>query len=474
MNQDSTRIVPIVLLLLGVTAMLVALVSPRYLSDYYYLGAVIFVEAMLLALWDYSRRFFPVLLAVFLWAGIDVPLGEIWTSRRWFVLAIAALGGFIMYMKDRHHVFLPFHLVALGCVVSAVISAMVSSYPQIALLKALSLLLLFAYAATGARLAVMGREAKFCSGLLLGCEGLTYITAISYFILRRYFFGNPNSLGAVAGVVGLPVLLWGVLVSEDPGLRRRRIFALILALLLLLDSYSRAGIVAAIITCSLFCMSLRRYRLLLKGMALALLSAILVATFAPIGSAQSSSLLTQFVYKGDDQNGLLASRRSVWDDTATSIRQHPWFGSGFGTTSTNYDATISQVISTTSNAAAAKEHGSSYLAIAEWVGLLGVVPFFALVLITALNATRVMVWLRRTGDPFSPAVPLALVVIAGLIHAAFEDWMFAVGYYLCVLFWSLAFILLDVLPKPAPNYVMANAPHPFAPPADLGYTVPVR
>ena len=27
--------------------------------------------------------------------------------------------------------------------------------------------------------------------------------------------GNPNSLGAVMGVVGAPILLWGILVSEE-------------------------------------------------------------------------------------------------------------------------------------------------------------------------------------------------------------------------------------------------------------------
>jgi len=29
----------------------------------------------------------------------------------------------------------------------------------------------------------------------------------------------------------------------------------------------------------------------------------------------------------------------------------------------------------------------------------------------------------------------------------FEDWMFAVGYYLCVFFWAIAFIMMDVLPR---------------------------
>jgi hypothetical protein len=35
----------------------------------------------------------------------------------------------------------------------------------------------------------------------------------------------------------------------------------------------------------------------------------------------------------------------------------------------------------------------------------------------------------------------------------FEDWLFAPGYYLCVFFWSLAFVLVDVAPKSLPDMV---------------------
>jgi len=51
----------------------------------------------------------------------------------------------------------------------------------------------------------------------------------------------------------------------------------------------------------------------------------------------------------------------------------------------------------------------------------------------------------KNGDPFVAAVPIAIVLTAGLVHAAFEDWLFAVGYYLSVFFWILAFKLVDVM-----------------------------
>ena len=39
-----------------------------------------------------------------------------------------------------------------------------------------------------------------------------------------------------------------------------------------------------------------------------------------------------------------------------------------------------------------------------------------------------------------------MVLLAGLVHAGFEDWLFAVGYYVSVYFWIFAFILADLLP----------------------------
>ena len=47
-------------------------------------------------------------------------------------------------------------------------------------------------------------------------------------------------------------------------------------------------------------------------------------------------------------------------------------------------------------------------------------------------------------------VPFALVVLAGLVHAGFEDWLFAVGSYLCVFFWVCAFLLTDLVPPGGP------------------------
>jgi O-antigen ligase len=444
-------------------AIYIAVAYPVYLSNTFYLAELIFLQLLIAVLWNYRERFLPLLVVAFLWAGTALPWQGVWTIGRWYVLAVGALAGFVIYMRDRSHSFSSFHLVAGFCVLAALVSAIVSSYGSVALLKAASLLLLFLYGASGARVAVMGREAKFVAGLLLGCELLIYLTTLSYFVFRLELFDNSNSLGAVMGVAATPIMLWGTMVAEQTTLRHRRTFALMLALVLVLGSFSRAGIAAAAVSFILLCAGLRRYRLLVQGLGASVLVAIMIVSIQPLrlgsidGDSDAHSLADIFVYKGHRDIGVLGSRKSAWDRTSDVIREHPWFGSGFGTSITRAEvADQGWVFESTSSAT--REHGNSYLAITEWVGLLGVGPFATLILILIGKVYRVLAWMRRTGNAFSTAIPLAVVVAAGLVHAVFEDWLFAVGYYLCVFFWALAFVLVDVVPAAAPALIRSPAP----------------
>ena len=448
-ERSSSFFLPLMIAMCCLFVMYTAAFHPAYFSSSDELLTLLVLHLLLASIWSYRSRFFPVLLAAFLWAGMVLPLNAAWTSGRWLVLAVGAFAGLVIYLRDQRYDFGTFHLVAFFCAVAALVSAAVSAYPSLALLKAVSLLLLFLYGTSGARLAAMGREASFFSTLLVGCELLVYISAVSYFIIHAEIFGNPNSLGAVMGVAAAPILLWGILVGERATVRWRRAFAFSLALLLLFSSYARAGIVAAVVSCVLMCVTLRRYGLLLKGLGVALVLAVFAATVVPLHQHAPESLTSVFVYKGHREDGILASRRSIWDGTVASIQKHPWLGSGFGTSPTSSEV-VWRSGSYESFREATREHGNSYLAITEWVGFAGGAPFFALVILVAVNVGRALRQMRCTGNIFSPAIPLAGVLAAGLVHAAFEDWLFAPGYYLCVFFWTMAFIMVDVLPAAAP------------------------
>jgi len=81
--------------------------------------------------------------------------------------------------------------------------------------------------------------------------------------------------------------------------------------------------------------------------------------------------------------------------------------------------------------------------------------------------------MNRTTNPRHYSIPLAMVVLSGVVHAGFEDWLFAVGSYPCVYFWVFAFILADLVPQtvavPVPG---ASNRSPRTLPADYGAFVP--
>jgi len=433
------------------------LFRPGYFADTSNLELFLGAEVMLIAVANYRKAFFPFLIVTFLWAGSAMPMHLEFLQARWAVLGIAGLAGLAVYLHDRAHAFRTIHLIALFCILSAFVSASTSAYPSEALLKAASLLMLLVYVAGGARTAVpVLSPERFFQKLVLACEVMTWISAVCYFVLRFAIFGNPNSLGAIMAVSVAPTLLWGFLNAETPQRKLLLNIELLLSWVLLLSSYSRASIGGAVAASLFICVSLRQNRLMLKGVAAGIVIAICVAIVLPPdadnATSDSGSLVSAFMYKGKEGQGFLGSRVGPWQQTWKVIRAKPWFGSGFGTSVIAGDMTKMEYAPHHIDTWVIREHGNSYLAILEWTGLLGVVPFYFLAALAAANVGRVFVWVRRTSNAFSPALPAAAIILAGLVDAMFEDWLFAVGYYVCVFFWSINFILADILPEQAVVY----------------------
>jgi len=426
---------------------------PGYATNTTYLGAILALQIALASLSRFREVFFPLLMGTFLWAGSFLPFYGTGMSLRWLFLAVGALGGFIIWIKSqRQRHFGAFHLVSGFCVISALVSAIVSETPKIAVLKALSLTMLFLYASSGGRLALAGRESKFVNGLVLACEVLVYFSAVSYFVLGFAVFGNPNALGAIIGVIAAPVLLWAAVVSEKPETRHRRFFALALCGVLLYYASSRASILGVTVAVLLFTVALRHQRLLFQAVFLSVFFLAIMAVINPSHMDDLASSLTgRIIYKESGRHpGVFGSRRSPWEDTVAVIRKHPWFGSGFGTSELGELRPEIGQSSIYTLEGTNREHGNSYLALAEYMGLLGAVPFLLLLFMLLGTLTRVYAWMRRTGNPYHYAIPFALVTTSGLVHAAFEDWLFAVGSYLCVFFWVAAAMLMDLVPMAEP------------------------
>ena len=454
---------------LATAALLLAQIRPEYFNDAMFLAVLIFLQLLLAAVWKFRTLFFAFLMMAFFWAGLDVPMTAAWTSARWVVLGVGAVAGCVLFMNNRTRHFHSFHLLAAFCVAAAFVSASVSTYPKTAVLKAVSLLLLFLYAGTGGRLAIHGREWHFFRGLLLACEIVSWLAALAYFPFDPEPWGNPNSLGLVMGVGIAPLLFWGTLIAESRLLRWRRAAALYVSIMLLFLTVARASILGGLSAIAIGCIVLRRQKILLQAGMVALCGLTIVGLIAPARlSGLPETASSHFVYKGRPDTGLLGSRRSPWQLTLDVIGQHPWLGSGFGTSPSGQELNGEGMFS--SNTDTSREHGSSYLAIVEWEGLIGVVPFAALLLTLLWKAGQVLAWMSRTRCANHPAVPIVMLIVGTFIHAAFEDWLFAPGYYFTVFFWTLAFALFDIAP---PRASTARAiPMPLQRPA-LGGTAAV-
>jgi O-antigen ligase len=435
---------------LGALFLLYALVSHlQYFGSISFLGAILLIEIVIASLWKFDQRFFVLLMIGFLWAGMHVPLQSAWTGGRWLVLTAGTVVGGLVWTRAPRCGFRTIHLLAFFCIGAAFVSATVSSYLQMAVFKALSLCLLFLYCASGARLAIIGREARFFRGLVLACEIAVAVTAVCYFGLGETIWGNPNSLGAAMSIGVFPVLLWGWFTSEGPSLRLRRGAVLLLCAYLIVYSLARAGIIAMTVVTLVFCLCLRQNKLLLKIAAIVLVAIAATGMLAPQTLDKSiGTLRDAMLYKGHKEQGLFGSRQSPWEKSIETIKAHPLFGTGYGTSPTGDDPGLN-FGKFASSSETVREHGSSYMTITEWVGLLGVTPFLGILGLTIANVWRVCGWMKRTANSRHYAIPAAMVVLAGLIHANFEDWLFAVGAYPCVYFWVFAFVLADLLPATA-------------------------
>jgi O-antigen ligase len=240
--------------------------------------------------------------------------------------------------------------------------------------------------------------------------------------------------------------------------------------------------VSALVVVLVFCICLGQYKLLGRIAAFVLVLVALTGMLMPgTLDRQLGELKDAFLYKGHKEEGVLGSRRTPWDKTVATIKEHPWFGTGYGTSPSGTDPgsefgaflPVGGTLASTGDTE--REHGSSYMTIAEWVGLLGVFPFVALVAVTVANVWKVCAWVKRTADPRPYAIPLAMVVLSGLVHANFEDWLFAAGSYLALFFWVCGFVLADMVADavavPAPSAV-SRVFHPL--PASIGAVVSNR
>jgi O-antigen ligase len=398
---------------------------------------------------QFETHFWTLMIVVFFWAGSAFPLAGAMNLFRWVVLAVGAFLSLGYYARSPNRIsFNHQHLLGLFAVIAALASAIVSVNPLMTILKALSLAALFIYASIGARILWARNPEPFVRRLMLLAEALVYFTAICYSV-GFDVWGNPNSLGLIMGCICWPVLLWRSILPAPRREYTRRAIALLVCGALLVASLSRASIAATCLTSMFLLLGTRRYRTLLLGMSL--FAALLLSMFL-VAPQRFQNVSEAFLYKKGERGKLISSRQEPWQRSLAAFQEHPWLGSGFGAADNSGGWRFTYV----TEAQATRERGSSYLTLLETTGILGTLPFALLLLALISEIWRVFLWLRRSGKVNQPAVVVAAIILGGLVNAFFEDWMFAVGYYFCVIFWVLALSLRDWMACPAWSDVRAS------------------
>ena len=391
---------------------------------------------------QFETHFWTLMIAVFFWAGSAFPLAGAMNLFRWVVLAVGAFLslGYLARRTDRIS-FNHQHLLGLFAMVAAFASAIVSVNPLMTILKALSLAALFIYASIGARILWARNPEPFVRKLVLLTESLVYFTAACY-SASFAVWGNPNSLGLIMGCVCWPVLLWRSILPVPCRKYTRRVIPLLLCGVLLVVSLSRASITAACMISLFLLLGTKRYRTLLLSMIL--FAVILLSMFLMMPERFQSASET-FMYKQGGHGNLADSRQKPWESSLHRFQEHPWLGWGFGAADNSGGWRLDYV----TQGQLTRERGSSYLTLLESTGVIGTLFFAMLLLALIREIQRTFFWLRHTGNVNQPAVVAAAIILGGLVNAFFEDWMFAVGYYFCVIFWVLAFSLRDWMACPA-------------------------
>ncbi len=390
---------------------------------------------------QFETSFWTLMIAVFFWAGSELPLAGGMNVFRWVVLGVGASLSLAYYARTANRIAFNYqHLLGLFAVIAAFASAIVSVNPLMTILKALSLAALFIYASIGARILWARNPEPFVRRLVLLTEGLVYFTAICY-SASYDVWGNPNSLGLIMGCICWPVLLWRSILPASRREYARRLIPLLLCGALLVHSVARASIIAASVTSLFLLLGTRRYRTLLPGMSL--FAVILLSVFL-VTPQRFQSTSEIFIYKKGEQGKAMSSRQEPWQRSLAAFRERPWLGSGFGAADNSAGWRLTYV----TQGQLTRERGSSYLTLLETTGILGTLPFALLLLGLIREIWRVFLWLRRSGKANQPAVVAAAIILGGLVNAFFEDWMFAVGYYMSVIFWILALSLRDWMACP--------------------------
>jgi len=392
------------------------------------------------------RRFYDVVFGAYL---VSLILAQFQSTAfvvmRWVALFVLLLSSVYVVRGQR----LARNAAAIGLGMLGLYAAMTSAlsyYPTVSLLKSFSLLLLAGLALCvvpavqslhpGLGAQEYTRRMYMWLALAVVLSNAVFYVAMPSLSLNngrfRGWFVNPNGIGALYGVFFLPLLEAEALKCRRAGLRLGLLLLLLLTVLELAASQSRAGILSGVVATLVLLLGGRRWqaRILLVAMLVA-------AVFTIYLTVPQDNPISQFLYRGGtDLTG--SGRLLTWGDMWNRFLARPLLGAGLGVSDTGTQADGI----TFASAGYTIEKNNSLLAALEELGMLGF-SILVLTLIVPICRACWRGWSQAPSRGDRSHLVLIAIVVAGLFNTMFEAWLLSPGSLFCISFWIFVALLLS-------------------------------
>lgn len=237
-------------------------------------------------------------------------------------------------------------------------------------------------------------------------------TTHGYFLDFSAFFPHPMWLGAAIGISNV-VFLWLVLNEKNRIIKYILMIFLLSSIYLSVVAASRSAFIASLLAMSILII-IKLHNL--KKIALAgSIITILTIVLLPIYIDGSERMMKKF----ENSKGEYGSRTEIFENGFKHWRDNMMFGTGFAV---SYREGGRKIIGK-------MESGSGWLSILFQTGILGIVVMCC-----------ILFHLRKIGAHIFYDEKLQLFMCSFLFlcfHSGFEGYILTVGYYPCILFWSL-------------------------------------
>jgi O-antigen ligase len=243
---------------------------------------------------------------------------------------------------------------------------------------------------------------------------------------------NPNDLASSLAMLYIPVLWYSIQTQRSKPAKYGLAVIFLIALVQLIATGSRAGILSGIIALLILLLGRRDWT-----SRVVIIFVITLALGTIYFANPTNNILKRFVYR--NETTLQGSGRlTAWNRTIVQFKSRPVLGFGLGVS--NPEGNISGLVF--SLRSYALQVANSYLSILQELGMIGFTIFILMLFIPTLKGC----WIEfsKFDCPIERSrLVFVASVCAGLFNVLFEGWLFSVGTLYCVSFWLFASFIVE-------------------------------